>query len=480
MRFRKERDALGAKKVPSDAFYGIFTARALENFTLTASKPSPGLVKALSLVKIASARANQKLGLLEEKKAKAIIRAAKEFGRMAFASDFQLDCFQAGAGTPYNMNANEIIANRASELLGGRKGQYKVHPNNDVNMSQSSNDVMPTVVGLTILLESEALLEELEAIKKSFKKKASQFRSVLKCGRTHYMDAVPVTLGQEFASYSALIDSSIQGIKSALEGLKAVPLGGTAVGTGINTHPRYRKTVLRELSKESGYRFRAPKDNFESMHSMNSFVRYSNSLRLLAISLNKVSNDLMFLSSGPRAGIAEIILPEVEPGSSIMPGKANPSIPEAVKMACFYAEGLDHTVARAAGEGHLEINVFTPVILFSLEQATLLLSNTLKMFRSKCVNGIKADKKRCSELLAGSYSYATALNPYLGYQVVAKLILEAGKKNKTILEIVRSKKLFTEMELKKILSFTKMAKPQKPDLKLKRKIQSKKEFRELK
>ncbi|MCX6802112.1 MAG: lyase family protein [Candidatus Diapherotrites archaeon] len=290
------------------------------------------------------------------------------------------------------------------------------------------------------------------------------------------MDAVRLTLGQEFASYEALIGSAIERLECSLEGLKEIPLGGTAVGTGITTHPNYRKAVIAALSKESGFKFSAPKDNFELMHSMNAFVDYSNALRCLAISLHKTCNDLMFLSSGPKAGIAEIILPEVEPGSSIMPGKVNPSISEAVKMSCFYVEGLDAAVAGAAKEGHLEINVYTPVILFSLEQATGILSSSLKMFSSKCISGIKADKKRCSELLFSSYSYATALNPYLGYAAVAELIKEALHRKISIEQLILEKGFISKADLARMLSVSAMAKPCRSDLKLKKKISRDKKF----
>ncbi len=458
---RTERDSIGEKRVPASAYYGIFTARALENFNLSGTRPSPELMKALAFIKIASARANKKLKLLEPKKANAIIRAAKEFGKGKFAKEFALDYFQAGAGTPFNMNANEVIANRATEFLGGKKGSRLVHPNNDVNRSQSSNDVIPTAARIAILLHSETLLGELEKASKAFGKKAKEFNSITKCGRTHYMDAVPVTMGQEFSSYAALMNSSSTRLKSSRESLKKAPLGGTAIGTGINTHPNYRKTALQELSKETGYKFRAPENNFEHMHSMNCFVDYSNALKCLALSLHKICSDLMFLSSGPNAGIGEIILPEVEPGSSIMPGKVNPSIPEAVKMACFYAEGSDLTVSRAASSGHLEINVFTPAILYSLESSTVLLSNALELLREKCIKGIKANEKKCKELLESSHSTATALNPFLGYEMVAELVKEAEKKNRGVLEIAREKGLLSEKELKKILSAKGLTKPKK-------------------
>jgi len=479
MQFRTEKDSLGSKKVPASAYYGIFTVRALENFSLSGTMPSLELMQAIALIKIASAKANQKLGLLEKKKANAIIRAGKEFAKGKFAQEYCIDYFQAGAGTPFNMNANEIIANRATELLGGKLGQYLVHPNNDVNMSQSSNDVIPSTVGLTLLLKSEFLLKELKYLESALKKKAREFSSVIKCGRTHYQDAVPITLGQEFSSYASLIESACTGLRNARNGLLEIPLGGTAIGTGINTHLKYRAAAVRALSAETGYKFREPKNHFVHMHSMNAFVDYSNELRKLAVSLHKICNDLMFLSSGPKAGIGEIILPEVEPGSSIMPDKVNPSIPEAVKMSCFYIEGADTTVSRAASAGRLEINVFTPVILYSLESATLLLSNSLELLRKKCVNGIKADEKRCRELLESSYSFATALNPYLGYQVVAAIIKEARKKKKSVREIVESKELFSKKELNELLSLSKMVKPQKTDLKLRKKVQASKNYKKL-
>ncbi len=477
MRLRKEKDSLGEKKVPAESYQGIFTFRAQENFALSESKPSAELMRALGAIKLACARTNASLGLLEEKKARAIARASKEFARGKFAKEFSLDYFQAGAGTPFNMNANEIIANRATELIGGKKGSYWVNANNDVNMSQSSNDVIPTAARLVLLMKSARLTEELKKTSKAFRKKSLEFRGILKCGRTHYMDAVPITLGQEFSSYTSLTDSSLERISLALEGLKTVPLGGTAVGTGINTHPKFRKKAIRELSKESGFKLNAPKNPFEPMHSMNCLVDYSNALRCLAISLHKISSDLMFLSSGPDAGAGEIILPAVEPGSSIMPGKINPSIPEAAKMACFYVQGIDHVVENAALSGHLEINVFVPVILFSLEQATALLSNTLKMMRTKCITGIKADREKCLQMLESSYSYATALNPYLGYSAVAELVKEASRRRKPVKEVILEKNFISKKDLDALLSLKKMTKPQKFDKALAKKIQENKNFK---
>ncbi|MFH1588279.1 MAG: aspartate ammonia-lyase [Candidatus Diapherotrites archaeon] len=467
--FRIELDSLGKAKVPEEAYFGVFTARAIQNFQISGLMPSMELMKSLGQIKLACAEANHSLKLLESKKFNAIKKSCNELIKGKFVGHFLLDYFQAGAGTSFNMNANEILANRATEFLGGKKGQYLIHPNNDVNMSQSSNDVMPSVVRLAILMHSQKLKKELTELKNSFEKKSKEFNSVLKCGRTHFMDAVPITLGQEFFGYVSLMDSALNEINEAEKKLLELPLGGTAVGTGINTHPDYRKKTVLNLRKISGFRFVPAKNqgkSFELMHSMNSFVSYSNALKMLSNSLIKISNDLMLLNSGPNAGLNEIILPAVQPGSSIMPGKINPSILEATKMACFYAEGMDLTVNRSAQEGVLEINVFTPVILYSLESSIQLLSNSMKMLSDKCIKGIKANKKQCMKLLEESHSYATALNPYLGYFVLARLIKEANEKNKPIKEAILEKNFISEKELSSILSFNALIKPVKLNKKL--------------
>ncbi|MBN2127244.1 MAG: aspartate ammonia-lyase [Candidatus Diapherotrites archaeon] len=477
MNFRTEKDSLGIKKLPENAYYGIFTQRAKENFQLTDLMPSNELMASIGLIKLASAETNYDLNLLDLKKFNAIKKACNEFIQGKFENEFCLDYFQAGAGTPFNMNANEVIANRATELLGGKKGTYLIHPNNDVNKSQSSNDVIPTAVRLVVLMHSEKLLKEIELLKKELKLKEKEFNKIIKCGRTHFMDAVPITLGQEFSGYTALMDSAINSIKKSCEELKEIPLGGTAIGTGIASHPKYRKKVVLNLSKLTGFKLRKAKNNFELMHSMNAFVDYSNALRMLSNSLIKISNDLMILSSGPKTGLNELILLEVEPGSSIMPGKVNPSILEAVKMACFYVHGMDLTVNRASQDGVLEINVNTPIILYSLESSIILLTNTIEMLSMKCIKGIKSNKNKCIQLLNESYSFATALNPYLGYSVLAELIKEAEKKHKSIKEIIKEKNFLSEKELNKILSFNEMTAPRKTDKKLIEKIQNNENYK---
>jgi aspartate ammonia-lyase len=461
MGLRVERDSLGSRKVPSSAYFGVFSLRAKENFFLSGSVSSKELMCALGLVKEACAKTNGQLGFLSGKKATAIINASKEFQKGVFASDFLLDYFQAGAGTPFNMNCNEIIANRASELLGKKKGSYFVHPNNDVNCSQSSNDVMPTVARIVLLMHSKKLLEETCSLEKELLKKSKEFGGVLKCGRTHFMDAVPITLGQEFSGYSARINSSKKQLQSAVNELLFVPLGGSAVGTGINTHPQYRKMVVKELSSLSGFKLCCAKNSFELMHSFNAFLLYSNALRLVAVDLQKICDDLMFLGSGPSAGINEVFLPQVQPGSSIMPGKVNPSILEAVKMVCFKVHGNDLTVSMAAQAGVLEINVNAPVVIHSLEESTSLLTNAVRLLCSKCIKGLRANEKRCFELLEKSSITATALNPYLGYEKVAELVKEAVEKNVSVREIVLQKKLLDKKTLDEVFDFKKMVAPQK-------------------
>jgi aspartate ammonia-lyase len=476
MNYRIEKDSLGKKQIPLNSYSGIFTERAKENFQLTNLIPSNELMISLGLIKLVSIQTNYELNLIDLKKFNAIKKACNEFIEGKFSEEFNLDYFQAGAGTPFNMNANEIIANRATELLNGKKGQYLIHPNNDVNKSQSSNDVIPTAVRLTILMHSPKLIESLIDLKKELKKKEKEFNKVIKCGRTHLMDAVPITLGQEFSGYASLINSSINSIKKSEEELKIIPLGGTAIGTGINTQPQYRKKVILNLSKLTGINFKKPLNEFELMHSMNAFVNYSNSLRMLSNSLIKISNDLMLLSSGPKTGLNELILPEVEPGSSIMPGKINPSILEAIKMTCFYVQGMDLTVNRASQDGVLEINVNTPIILYSIESSILLLINSIQSLSMKCIKEIKANEKKCIQLLEESYSFATALNPYLGYAVIAELIKEAEKKQKPIKEIIKEKKFMKEKELNKILSFKELTKPIKENKKLINSIKENKNY----
>ena len=476
---RTEKDFLGKVAVPSKAYYGSFTTRALQNFALSGQTASPSFMRAMGCIKHAAALTNNKLGVLDAKKAKAIVKSASEFSKGMYAPDYSLDVYQAGAGTPYNMNCNEILANRATELLGGKKGQYLVHPNNDVNMSQSSNDVIPTALRLALLFDIPQLLDELKATQQTLKKKAREFSSVLKTGRTHLQDAVPITLGQEFLAHAHALERSTTQMKHAQAQLYEIHLGGTAIGTGLNTHPRYKKTVVATLKQITKLPLKPTDDTIELTENMDSFVLVSNALKMVAIDLANISRDLIIMNSGPRAGIAEITLPEVEPGSSIMPGKVNPSILEATTMVCHTVVGNDTAITLSAMHTVLELNVMTPLILHKLTESISLLTNTLSMFRTKCVQHITANKERCKELLENSVCFATALNPYFGYDVVAYLIQDALKHDLTIKQVVVKHKLLTEKELNQLLSFKTIVRPQLINRTLLTQVQSNSHYKKI-
>lgn len=474
MDYRIERDSLGEIKVPKDAYYGAFTARALKNFQLSGMRAERAFIKSLGLIKQAAAEVNLKLGLLEKKSAKAIIQAAKEFTEGKFDDEFPLDSFQAGAGTPFNMNANEVIANRANEILGDEKGLYHpVHPNNHVNMAQSSNDVIPTAIRLTCLFLLAHLRDELLKLVHAFKEKAKEYKGILKVGRTHLEDAVPITIDQEFEAWAHMLERTHRTLEKAADGLLDLPIGGTALGTGINTHPRFRVEVVHTIAILTGFKFQPADDPMELIGSMAPFSIFSSTLRQLAIDLIKIVQDLKLLNMGPKAGVSEIRLPEVEPGSSIMPGKINPSILEAVHMAAYEIMGFDHAIALAAQAGQLQLNVMTPLILFNLTFGLRLLTNTLKMFREFCVEGIQVDEKRVKELFEKSLVTATALSPYLGYDQTTKLVKEALEKGKTIREVVLEKSLLDEKDLGRILAPDHTTKPAIPDQTLFKKLQKK-------
>ena len=459
--FRTEKDSLGSIKVPSEAYYGAFTQRALENFQISGITEHPVLIVAYAIIKKAAARANMKLGMLDKKRGNAIVWAADQIISGKYQEQFVLDFFQAGAGTPFNMNCNEVIANLASEKLGKKKGNYFVHPNDHVNMGQSSNNVTPTAIKIATLLLIPELIEEIEALKNEFKKKSKEYKDVVKVGRTHLMDAVPISYGQIFNSYASALNRSVENILIASNSLLEIGLGGNAVGTGINTHKNFRKEVALELKKITGLPFRPTRDNIEMTWNLSQFVQFSSSLKEFAIELDKIASDLRLLSSGPKAGFAEIVLPEVEPGSSIMPGKINPSIPEAVNQVCLQVIGNSYVVEEAARAGQLELNFYTPLIAFNLIWSIELLTNTVKMFREKCICRLKVDKKRVRENLEKSFCEATALNPKLGYAKVAEIVKESWKKNKPIREIILEKKLLTKEEVDKILDPKKMISPSK-------------------
>ncbi|MFZ2411355.1 MAG: aspartate ammonia-lyase [Candidatus Methanoperedens sp.] len=456
---RIEKDSLGEIEVPDNVLYGAFTTRASKNFKISGLRAKPELIRSIALIKKAAALANMKLGMLDKKIGDAIIRAADEVIEGKHTDQFILDVFQAGAGTPFNMNTNEVIANAAIKKMGGKPGDYHiVHPNNHVNMAQSSNDVIPTAIRLSVLFTLQPLIKELEEIISAFHEKAGEYDHVIKVGRTHLEDAVPIRYGQVFGGYAASLGKCIVRLGAAENSMLELGIGGTAVGTGINTHPDFKKAIISELGKLTGFEFY--QGNSIMLHwSMAGFVDVSGALRTLAIELNKISNDLRLLNSGPKTGIAEIILPEVEPGSSIMPGKINPSIPEAVNMVCFQVIGNDHAVSLAAEAGQMELNVMTPLIAFDLLWSIELLTNTIRMLREDCVSGMIVDEKKCSELLEKSHALATVLNPYIGYDAVAQLVKTALAENKSLRQVLVEKDVIPEKYLNEILDARKMTEP---------------------
>lgn len=474
---RIEKDALGEVHVPSGAYFGAFTVRASENFDISGITAPPEFRCALGIVKKAAALANRDLKELEPAHAGAIIKAADEFLKGKFDSEFNLDVFQAGAGTPFNMNANEIIANRTNEILGGQKGSYHpVTPNNHVNAGQSSNDVIPTAIRIAALTGLENLLPEIKKLVDSLQKKSREFKNILKIGRSHLQDAVPVTLGQEFAAYASSITRGASHIKEAFSKLNEIPLGGTALGTGITAHPRFKTEVTKHLNSLTGLKLKSSRCPMELNSNLNVFALASNSLQLMAGTLIGISDDLIILNSGPKGGLNEINLPEVEPGSSVMPGKVNPSIAECVSMIGFQITGNNLAINSAVRHSRLELNVMTPVIMFNLLWSMQLLGRACRLLREKCVTGITANRENCQKLLDQSLCTATGLSPYLGYTVTASLVKESLQKKQTLLETVADKKFMKESELKKILSAKTLTAPHKSDKALIKKIKSDKNY----
>ncbi len=456
MQMRTEEDFMGKVEVPDGAYYGSFTARAAGNFRLSGMRVHMELIRSVALIKKCAALANTELGRLDAKQAQAIAKAADEVIAGRLDDEFVLDAFQAGAGTPLHMNVNEVIANRAEEILGGKKGQNKlVHPNNHVNMSQSSNDVTPTAIRLAALKLSEGVLKEADALRMAFAKKAAAYKDAMKIGRTHLQDAVPMTYGQTFAAWGRAIEKDMDCIEASLGCICELGIGGTATGSGITAHPKFRETVVRKLDEATGHGFgyglRPAKDPVEMTQDMNDFVTFSSSLKRYALTLNRIANDIRLLVSGPKGGIAELVIPEVEPGSSIMPGKVNPSIPEALNMACWQVMANDFAVLLAAQSGQLELNFATPLIAHNLLQSEELLANASAMFRKFCIDGLKVDRKRTAENLERSFGYATALNPYLGYKEVSLLVKEAYASGTTLRELVLKKGIMTKDDLETVI-----------------------------
>jgi aspartate ammonia-lyase len=453
MAFRTERDSLGARRVPAAAYYGIQTFRAVENFPISGLRLQPEMVRAYALIKKAAAQANAAVGQLPRRYAAAIGRACDEILRGKLTDQFVVDVYQAGAGTSFNMNANEVIANRANELLGARRGTYRhVRPNDHVNMAQSTNDTFPTAIRLGALMTLPPLEEAMTQLKASLRRKARQFERIVKAGRTHLQDAVPVRLGREFAAYALAVAKARRHIIETARALNELNLGGTAVGTGLNAHPRYRGLAIRALRRWTGLRLRPAQDLQERTQSMADFARLSGALRAYALELIRIANDLRLMSSGPNTGLGEIDLPAVQPGSSIMPGKVNPVIAEMTDMVGFQVLGHDATVAYAVQAGQLELNVMMPVIAYNLLQAMHLLTSTSRVLAARCVEGITANAERCEGFAHRSLALITALAPQIGYLNAATVAKESLKTGRSILELVVAHRLLDPPAAKRLLN----------------------------
>src|SRR5215472_15432231 len=451
--FRRERDPLGEVDVPADAYYGVQTMRAVMNFPISGLRAPADLVTATVLIKRAAAEANRSLGRIDADVAGAIVAAADEILSGKLRDQFVVDVYQAGAGTSHNMNANEVLANRAAEILGGERGSYtRVHPNDHVNMGQSTNDVFPTATRLALLLGAEPLVAAAHALADSLDRKAGEFAHVLKTGRTHLQDAVPITLGQEFSGFAACVRAGADDVAEASEQLQELNIGATAVGTCLNAGDEYRRTVVRNLARETRLSLTPAANLFRVTQSMGDVLAYSSAMRRLAVELGKVASDLRLLSMGPRAGLAEIALPAVQPGSSIMPGKVNPSVPEMVNQVCFQVIGCDQTVSVACESGQLELNVMMPVIAWNALHASKILREAIKVFRARTVEGIAVNAERALELLDRSSATATALSPHIGYAATAEIAKAAISSGRTIRELVLERGLLDEDRLDAILS----------------------------
>jgi len=453
MTFRTERDPLGELNVPDDAYYGVQTARAVDNFRISDLRAPADLVTATILIKKAAAEANRDLGRLDPAVANAIVTAADEILRGRLRDQFVVDAYQAGAGTSHNMNANEVLANRAAELIGEPRGTYKrVHPNDHVNMGQSTNDVFPAATRLALLLGHGRLVDSAHRLADAVQKKADEFAGIIKTGRTHLQDAVPLTLGQEFGGYASCIRRGADDVDRAAEQLLELNVGATAVGTGLNAGDDYRRLVVDYLITETGLGLRIADNLFRVTQSMGDVLAYSSAMRRLAVELSKIANDLRLLSMGPRAGLGEIALPAVQPGSSIMPGKVNPSVPEMVNQVCFQVIGCDTTVALACEAGQLELNVMMPVIAWNALHSSTILHRAMDTLRVRTIEGIVADAERARELLDRSTAAATALSPHIGYAATADIAKEAVKSGKSIRHLVLARGLLDEKQLDEILS----------------------------
>jgi aspartate ammonia-lyase len=452
MKTRIETDPLGEKAIPESAYYGIQTLRAMENFPVSGIKAPTLLIKAYVTVKKAAALTNVEVGWLDQKTGKAIIQACHEILDGKLLDQFVVDVFQAGAGTSFNMNVNEVLANRALEILGKKKGDYKsVSSNDQVNMGQSTNDTFPTATHLAVLTALQPLLKELDGLADAFEKLSKTHAKTVKSGRTHLQDAVPVTIGQEFSAYASALRNAAGQLRENQKNLYALALGGTAAGTGANAHPDYKRIAIAELAKMTGFPLKPAKNAFEALQSCRPVQTVSSALKELALELIRVANDLRLLSSGPTTGLAEITLPPVQPGSSIMPGKVNPVMAECLDMVAFQVVGNDLTVSFAVQAGQLDLNVMMPVIVHNVLFSIQILTNYLPVFRRKCVEGITVNEKRCTQYLEKNPALATFLSPHIGYLEAAKIAKQALEEGRSVKEIALEKGLLKPEELERIL-----------------------------
>lgn len=452
MKTRFEKDFLGTKKLPYDAYYGIHTQRAIENYPISGLKNHIELIKAIIEIKLSCAQLFKDYKFIEEKSANAIVTACKELLNGKYIDQIVVDVFQAGAGTSLNMNINEVIANRANELLGVEKGKYNpIHPNDTVNKAQSTNDVIPTAMRISTIRMAKKLIKNTLVLASVFYKKGKEFKKIIKSGRTHLMDATPITLGDEFFAYSEAVKKDAIYMEELLEPLYYIGLGGSATGSSINVPAVYRKNIVTYLKKTTKIPLKANKNLFEAMQNQSDFARLMGGVKTFALNLIRITNDLRLLASGPNTGLNEIKLPEVQAGSSIMPGKVNPSILEMTAMLCFFVIGMEHTVAMAVQAGQLELNVMMPIIanatLWSLEY----LNNAICVLSEKCINGIEANKNVLKKYAESSLGIATILSPYIGYEKTAELVKFAKENNLPILDVIKEQKILSDKEIKKIL-----------------------------
>ncbi len=458
--FRQETDSVGTKAVPAQAYYGVHSLRAMENFSITGTRLHPEMIRSLAFIKKACAITNMTADTMEDRVGEAIIQACDRILDGQFHDQFIVDPVQGGAGTSMNMNANEVIANVAIEILGGELGDYTlVHPNDDVNFGQSTNDVIPTAGKMTALVLLRSLEQRLELLYNAFQNKAKEFDSILKMGRTQMQDAVPIRLGQEFGAYASAVERNLKRIHNAKRELFVINMGGTAIGTGLNADETYFRNITATLASLTGIPFRQADDLIDATQNIDSFAAVSSAIKSCAVSISKIANDLRLMSSGPRTGFGEINLPARQNGSSIMPGKVNPVIPEVVSQVAFKIVGNDMTIAMSVEGGQMELNAFEPVVFESLFQSISMLDNAVLTFVENCINGITANEERCRELLNSSVGIVTALCPHIGYAKAAKLAKEALAKQIPVRQLMLEQKILTEEELDQILNAYQMTQP---------------------